>query len=93
VLIDVPSDADAANILAATEEALRRAASTGSSTMGFQGAGSGGAESVERRACTVFTRGKVTPASNPTRKPTRNYRRIMASNATRSTLTDGDSTG
>ena len=30
---------------------------------------------------------------SPTRKPTRNDRRTMASNATRSTLTDGDSTG
>jgi hypothetical protein len=69
--------------------------STGSSTMGFQGSGSGsgGAEGVERRACTVFTRAKATPTSNPTRKPTRNDRRSMASNATRSTLTDGDSTG
>ena len=54
---------------------------------------SGGAEGVERLACTVFTRAKATPTSNPTRKPTRNDRRTMAPNATRSTLTDGDSTG
>src|SRR3954471_21068741 len=47
------------------------------------GAGSGGAEGVERRACTVFTRAKATPTSNPPRKPTRNDRRTMASNATR----------
>jgi hypothetical protein len=52
-----------------------------------------GGEGVERRACTVFTRAKATPTSNPTRKPTRNDRRTMASNATRSTLTDGDSIG
>jgi hypothetical protein len=50
-------------------------------------------EGVERRACTVFTGAKATPTGNPTRKPTRNDRRTMASNAARSTLTDGDSTG
>ena len=38
-------------------------------------------------------RTKATLTSNPTRRPTPNVRRTMASNSTRSTLTDGDSIG